>query len=50
MDKNTCLNCKHSEKRKAHGGFTYIACICKPYEGAWIKEIKCPLQTMPKQK
>ena len=43
MDNNICLKCKHSEKRKAASGLSYIACVCKPYDGACVKYIKCPL-------
>ena len=48
MDKNICLKCKHSEKKKAASGLSYIACICKPYNGACVKYIKCPLQNKEK--
>lgn len=42
MDKNVCLKCEHHEVRKAHGDWLYVACVCKPYEGAWVKNIDCP--------
>ena len=42
MDKTICLQCKYHEKRKAHGGWLYVACMKKPYDGAWVKNISCP--------
>ena len=42
MNKNTCLKCEHHEIRKSCDGFTYVACLCKPYDGAWVKNIECP--------
>lgn len=45
MDKTICLACPYHEKRKAHGGWLYVACMKKPYDGAWVKNISCPKQS-----
>lgn len=42
MDKTICLACPYHEERKAHGGWMYVACMHKPYDGAWVKNIDCP--------